>query len=332
MALALITGGGGFLGRALAHLLREKGYGVRSFARHRYPALEAIGVVQVQGDLRNYEAVEGACRGVDLVFHTAAKAGVWGDHEAFAGVNVAGTRHVVAACRAQEVPRLVYTSSPSVVFDGSDHAAIDESVPYPDAYLAHYPATKAAAEQLVRTAADVSLRTISLRPHLIWGPGDPHLVPRILERAARLRRIGDGRNLVDTTYIDNAAHAHLLAAECLAQRPSLSGRVYFIANGEPMPLWEMIDAILAAGGKRPVKKQISSSAARRLGGILEWLYRSLRIRSEPPMTRFVAAELATSHYFDLSAARCDLGYRPLVTVAEGLRRLAESLSEPKNVV
>jgi nucleoside-diphosphate-sugar epimerase len=326
MVKALVTGGGGFLGSAIVRLLIEKGYSVRSLARQRYLGLDDLGADQVQGDIRDSAAVANACRGVDVVFHTAAKAGVWGSRASFESINVTGTHHVIEACREQAVTYLVYTSSPSVVFDGGDHGPIEESAPYPDTYLAHYPATKAAAEQMVRTAAGASLHTVCLRPHLIWGPGDPHLVPRILNRDQRLRRIGDGSNLVDTTYIDNAAHAHLLAYERIVQNPTLSGRVYFIANDEPMPLWEMIDAILAAGGKSPVRKAISSKRACQLGALLEWIYGRLGVRSEPPMTRFVAAELSTSHYFDLSAARHDLGYRPLVSVADGLKHLAQSLS------
>lgn len=318
----LVTGGGGFLGGAIVRALVRRGEIVRSFSRGLYPDLQALGVEQVQGDLRDRRAVESACRGVETVFHTAAKAGVWGRPRDFVATNVDGTRHVIAACRTQAVPQLVYTSSPSVVFDGSDMEGIDESAPYPKRYLAHYPRTKAEAERRVRAAADAGLKTISLRPHLIWGPGDNHLAPRIIARARRLRRVGRGRNRVDTIYIDNAAEAHVRAAEALRAKPELSGRVYFISQGAPVPLWDMVDAILEAAGLPPVRRSISPRTALAVGAVLEFVYRGLGIRAEPPMTRFVAKELATAHWFDITAARRDFGYTPMVSTAEGLQRLA----------
>lgn len=318
----LVTGGGGFLGGAIVRALIRQGESVRSFSRGFYPDLEALGVEQVQGDLRDAEAVESACSGVETVFHTAAKAGVWGAERSFAATNVDGTRNVIEACRKQGVAQLIYTSSPSVVFDGSDMEGIDESAPYPARYLTHYPRTKAQAERMVRSAADENLKTIAMRPHLIWGPGDNHLVPRIIARARRLRRVGNGRNRVDTIYIDNAADAHLLAAEALRKDASLSGRVYFISQGKPIRLWEMVNAILAAGGLPPVRRSISPRTALCIGAVLEFCYRCLGIRAEPPMTRFVAKELATSHWFDISAARRDLGYAPRVSTEQGLQQLA----------
>lgn len=324
----LVTGGGGFLGSAVVQKLLEKGALVRSFSRRSYPRLAAAGVDQVQGDIGDADAVAAVCRGVDTVFHVAAKAGVWGRASDFHRANVVGTRNVIAACRKASVGALIYTSSPSVIFDGKDMEGVDESVPYPDRYPAPYPQTKALAERKVVTAARSGLKTIVLRPHLIWGPGDNHLVPRIIGRARHLRRVGDGRNLVDTVYIDNAADAHILAAECLEARPELSGRIYFISQGKPMPLWEMINAILDAAGLPPVRKSISLRTACRLGILMEILYRFLRRENEPPLTRFVAKELALSHWFDIGAARRDLGYQPTVSTAEGLRRLARWLENP----
>jgi nucleoside-diphosphate-sugar epimerase len=322
----LVTGGGGFLGGALVRLLVDRGANVRSFSRARYPALDALGVEQVQGDLADADALQGACRGVELVFHVAAKAGVWGPYTAFHQANVVGTRNVLQACRDNGIGRLVYTSSPSVVFDGRDMEGADESAPYPKVFHAHYPRTKAAAEQLVRAAADGRLCTLILRPHLIWGPGDNHLVPRIIQRAHRLRRIGDGSNKVDTIYVDNAALAHVLAARKLAERPELSGGVYFISQDAPVPLWDMVNAILAAADLPPVERTLSLKTARRIGAGLEWLYRTFRLPGEPPMTRFVAEELAHAHWFDIRAAREDLGYRPIVSTDEGLRRLRQWLA------
>jgi nucleoside-diphosphate-sugar epimerase len=228
---------------------------------------------------------------------------------------------VIAACRTNGVPRLIHTSTPSVIFAGQDLAGVDESIPYPACHTAAYAATKALAEQAVIGAANAKLKTIILRPHEIWGPGDPHFVPRIIARARRLRRIGDGRNRVDTTYIDNAAQAHLLAADALKANPDFSGRVYFISQGEPIPAWDMIDAILKAAGLEPVKGQVSHRLAWTAGLVFEKLFAWLRLPGEPPMTRFVADALAKSHWFDISAARRDLGYAPAVSTAEGLRRL-----------
>jgi len=321
----LVTGGGGFLGKALCRRLVADGHRVRSFSRRRHAALEALGVSQHCGDLADAEAVAAACRGASVVFHAAAKAGVWGSRESYYRTNVTGTQNVLTACRRHGVDRLVYTSSPSVVFNGSDMEGVDESVPYPDRYLAHYPATKAQAERRVLTAAREGLRAVILRPHLIWGPEDNHLVPRILQRADRLATIGDGRNRVDTVYIDNAADAHLLAADALRRRPDLSGRIYFISQDDPIPLWDMVNAILEAGGKPPLRRNIGVRAAKLAGAVLESVYRWLPVKGEPPMTRFVAEELATAHWFDISAARRDLGYAPRVSTAEGLQRLREWL-------
>ncbi|MGD8367039.1 MAG: NAD-dependent epimerase/dehydratase family protein [Desulfobacterales bacterium] len=322
----LVTGGGGFLGFAVCERLRNRGDSVVSLSRHRYPALEQIGVHQITGDIRDPDAVADACRDRDVVFHVAARPGVSGPYAQYAAVNVTGTENVLNGCRKHRVARLVYTSSPSVVFDGSDMAGVDESVPYPARYEAAYPETKAMAEKLVVAAGRKKApMTISLRPHLIWGPRDNHLVPRILARAEKLKRIGSGDNLVDTVYVDNAADAHIRAADRLAESPQLSGNVYFISQDDPIPVWEMVDRILAAGGKGPVKGSVPVPVARAAGWALETIYRIFRLNGEPPMTRFLARELSTAHWFDITAARQDLGYVPEVSTDEGLRRLAEWL-------
>ena len=262
-----------------------------------------------------------------LVFHVAAKPGVWGRYADFYTPNVLGTENVLAACRQNRVPRLIFTSSPSVVFNGADENQINESAPYPTRFLAHYPQTKALAEQLVLAANSPDLATIALRPHLIWGPGDPHLVPRILARAraGRLRLIGNRNNLVDSTYIDNAAHAHLLAAERLAPGSACAGKAYFISNGEPLAMADLIRKILAAAGLPPVVPTINPHLAYAAGAAMELAYILLRLKCEPLLTRFVARQLSTAHWFDLTAARRDLGYQPLITIDEGMRRLATSL-------
>ncbi|PIE67898.1 MAG: 3-beta hydroxysteroid dehydrogenase [Deltaproteobacteria bacterium] len=323
----LITGGGGFLGKAILRLLMERGHALTSFSRGTYPELDAMGVGQWQGDLVDADAVEAACKGRDAVFHVAAKAGVWGSYESYHGPNVVGTQNVINACRTGGVPMLIHTSSPSVVFDGNDMQGADESAPYPERFHSPYPQTKAEAECVVLNAANERLKTIVMRPHLIWGPGDNHLVPRIIARADSLKQVGDGGNRVDTIYIDNAARAHLLAMQALETNPAVSGKVYFISDDAPIGLWEMVNRILEAGGKPPVTKRISPAAAYGIGTLLEWIYRTFHLAGEPRMTRFVARELATSHWFDISAAKRDLGYTAQVSIDDGMRRLKAWLAE-----
>lgn len=321
----LVTGGGGFLGGAIVRLLVERGDHVHSFSRCFYPELESMGVEQLQGDICDKVAVESACKGIDLVFHVAAKAGVWGDYCEYYKTNVIGTQNVIAACRKHNVSRLVYTGSPSVVFNGKDMEGVDESVPYSDRFHTHYPKTKALAEQDVVKAASKSLRIIILRPHLIWGPKDNHLVPRIIARAKQLVRVGNGQNLVDTTYVDNAAEAHILAADRLEGDHKLSGNIYFISQDDPVPLWDMINNILKAAGLAPVRRSIPKKMAWLIGAVLEFFYKIFNISGEPKMTRFIADELATAHWFDINAAKKDLGYVPRVSTKEGLRRLEDWL-------
>ena len=325
---ALVTGGGGFLGKAIVKRLRERGDEVCSFSRNPHPELTEMGVEHCRGELADAGAVKRAAEGCDIIFHVAAKAGVWGPYEEFYRANVLGTKHVIDACRLHGIKRLVYTSSPSVVFDGSDMEGVDESIPYPEHFEAFYPQTKAEAEQLVLQANDQTLATVALRPHLIWGPEDNHLVPRILARGAKgaLLKLGSRECLVDTVYIDNAALAHLQAADHLAVGSVVAGKAYFLSQGEPLPIWDVVNRILDAGGLPPVTRIISPSLAYTIGAILEKVYGLLNLKGEPRMTRFVAKELSTSHWFDLSAARNDFGYQPEVTFDEGIERLREWLT------
>ena len=323
---ALVTGAGGFLGQYIVEQLLESRASVRTFSRRRYAALDELGVEQIEGDLRDAAAVDAACRGIDVVYHAAGIAGIWGPWEKYYQINTQGTEHVVAACHSQGVSRLVYTSSPSVTFDGSDQKGIDESAAYPERWLCHYPHSKALAEQHVLAANRAGkFLTCALRPHLIWGPRDGHLIPRLIDRArrGRLRRVGDGSNLVDMVYVENAARAHLQAAAALQDGSPVCGRAYFISQGEPVNCWDWINEILALAGLPSVQKSISLRAARRLGAALEGIYRILGHKSEPPMTRFLAAQLATSHYFDISRARDDFGYDPQISTSEGMQRLAD---------
>ena len=327
---ALVTGGGGFLGQAIVRGLRKRGAGLRSFSRHAHDALTALGVEQLKGDLVDPSAVSAAVQGCDVVFHVAARPGIWGDYNEYHRTNVAGTQNVIDACRAHGVRRLVYTSSPSVVFDGRDMEGVDESVPYPASFEAHYPKTKALAEQLVRAANGAQLATVSLRPHLIWGPGDNHLLPRLVARAraGQLARIGSRANLIDTVYVDNAAEAHLLAAERLAPDSPIAGKVYFISQGEPVPMWEMVNRLLDAAGAPAVTREVPVWLAMALAWSFETAHRLTSNPREPRLTRFVVHELSTAHWFDISAARRDLGYSPRISIAEGLELLRIALQIP----
>lgn len=334
---ALVTGGGGFVGGAIVRMLLKRGDTVRSFSRGSYPELAALGVETCSGDLADAEAVARAAESCDIVFHVAARAGIWGKYEDYHRVNVLGSENVLAACRHWRIPKLVYTSSPSVVFNGRDMEGVDESAPYSEHFEAAYPQTKALGEQMVLRANGPDLATVALRPHLIWGPGDHQLIPRILARAraGRLRRIGFADKLIDCVYIDNAALAHLLAADRLSPGSAVAGKAYFISQGEPRPLWEVINRILAAAGLPPVTKRVPASVAYAAGALLEAAFRTLGIEAEPPMTRFLARELSTAHWFNIEAARRDLAYVPSVSFEEGIRRLGEYLrnsqkQEPNN--
>ena len=328
---ALVTGGGGFLGRAVVKQLVARGDCVRSLHRGDYPDLEAMGVETIRGDICDEESVRKACSNQDVVFHIAAKSGFWGDYSLYYQPNVIGTRQVLAGCRACGVGRLVYTSSPSAIFDWCDMDGVDESVPYPKKHVSIYSKTKAIAEREVLAANNDNLRTVALRPHLIWGPGDPHMLPRFVaqRRSGKLRRIGDGCNRIDTTYIDDAAHAHLLAADALESNPNVPGKVYFLSQGEPLPIWDVINGLLDTAGLPPVTRSVPRSVGCAAAAVLETIYKTFRIKSEPPLTRFVAHILTASHWFDISAARRDLGYSPQVSFAQGLQRLKASMEREK---
>jgi nucleoside-diphosphate-sugar epimerase len=323
----LVTGGGGFLGRYIVEHLVDRGDAVRTLARGRYPELDALGVETFQGDIRSADAVQAACHDMDAVIHTAAVAGIWGPWEHYYGINTVGTHNVVAACQKQGVGRLVYCSSPSVTFDGGDQENIDETAPYPQRWLCHYPHTKALAEQHVLAAnGQGGLLTCALRPHLIWGPRDQHLIPRLLDRArrGRLVRVGDGKNLIDMVYVENAAAAHVQALDALKPGAAVCGRTYFISQGEPVNCWQWIDEILALAGLPPVRRAISFRTAWRLGAAMETVHRALRLQSEPRMTRFLAAQLARHHYFNIARAKNDFGYSPRISTTEGMQQLRET--------
>lgn len=324
---ALVTGGGGFLGGAIVRKLHDRGDEVSVLGRGTYPHIAPYIKRMYQADIRHKPAVVHACEGMDVVFHVAAVAGIWGKRSDFWSTNVEGTRDVIEACRVNGVRRLVFTSTPSVVFGKDDLCGVDESAPYPSRYLAAYPETKAVAERMVLAANCSTLATVALRPHLIFGPGDPHLIPRVIARArlGRLVQVGNGMNLVDITYIDNAADAHVKAAHALTPGGSCAGHAYFISQGEPVSLWPWLNELLAAVGAPTVTRTMTFRSAYLTGSAFETAYRVFGIGREPPMTRFLATQLAKSHFFDISSAKGDFGYNPTISTEEGVRRLAATL-------
>ncbi|MEM0927199.1 MAG: NAD-dependent epimerase/dehydratase family protein [Planctomycetota bacterium] len=323
----LVTGPGGFLGGEITQQLLARGDEVVGVSRGEYPHLIENGVAYRRGDLADKAFTFDAIQDVDAVIHTAAVAGVWGAYEAFHRINTLATLHVIDACRRNRIDTLVFTSSPSVTFGGNDQCGVDESEPYPERYLCAYPETKALAERAVVEAHSDELRTCSLRPHLVWGEDDPHLLPRVIDRAlrGRLRIVGDGQNLIDTVHVINAAAAHLDALDRLKSDPDVAGgRSYFIAQDEPVECGWWLRTICEIARVPPPTKHISLRAADTIGRVLEAAYRLIRRHEEPPMTRFVAAQLAKHHYFDISAAKDRLGYRVRVTMEEGLQRLRDA--------
>jgi len=321
----LVTGGSGFLGQAICRGLIARGYKVTSFQRGHSPELTALGVAQIQGDLADAKSVIAATRGMDAIFHNAAKAGAWGSYASYHAANVTGTEHVLAACRMHGIPRLVYTSTPSVTHRATHpvEGGTADTVPYGEHLKAPYAQTKRIAEEMVLAANTAELATVALRPRLIWGPGDRQLLPRLVERAkaGRLRLVGGGHNLIDTTYIDNAADAHLAAFEHLEPGAACAGRAYFISNGEPRPLRDIINALLTAAGAPPVHASIPFRAAYLIGALCESLWPLLRRKDEPPLTRFLAEQLHTTHWYSMAPAQRDFGYVPNISMEEGLQRL-----------
>jgi len=319
----LVTGGGGFLGQAIVRQLLERGDTVSVINRSAYPELEALGVTCHRGDIADAQAVLNAVEGVDAVIHVAAKAGPGLYAPDFIAANVTGTQNVIDACRQHGIRYLVHTSSPSVVHGGGDIDGGDESLPYPDHFPAPYPATKARAEKMVLAASNDELKACALRPHLIWGPGDNQLLPRLIEknRAGRLR-LPAPEKLIDTVYIDNAARAHVLALDNLTSSGTAAGKAYFISNGEPLPVYDILSRLLEAYGETPKIRKVPKSVAMAVATVVEGAWRLLKKRSDPPLARFVVEHLATAHWYDLSAAKSDLGYEPEISIAEGLKRLS----------
>lgn len=322
-----VTGGGGFLGKRICSMLKERGHEVRSITRTHSQKLVDLGIEQFHCDIANEEELTIALAGVEAVIHTAAKAGVWGRPKDFFDINAKGTINIVDTCKKLRINKLVYTSTPSVVFGESDLSGVDETQPYPKVHLCEYARTKTLAEKYVLEGKSRTLHVCCLRPHLIWGPGDPHILPRLIEKAknGKLKAIGERDNLVDIVYVDNAAYAHVLAVEKLDE--TISGNVYFIGQNEPVNLWSFIDSMLATQKLTPVKSKVSFKFAYNIGEVFEKFYNTFKIyKSDPPMTRFVALQMAKSHFFKHDKIVKDLGYTELVSTEEGLNRLASQNS------
>lgn len=328
---ALVTGGSGFVGRAVVKRLIELGLKVRVLCRKHYPDLEKQGCEIFQGEISDPKLVFNAVKDCELVFHTAAKAGIEEPYSEYERINYNGTVEIVKACLEHNVKRLIYTSSPSVVFSHGDIEGADESLKYPDNHEAYYPKTKCMAEKHVLENNSDKLATVALRPHLIWGPGDNHLGPRLVAKAkaGKLKFVGDGKNLIDTVYIDNAADAHILAAERLYINSPIGGKAYFITNDDPRPISEIVNMILKAAKIDPVEATVNPKVAWMVGFVCEYAYKYLPLKGEPPITRWVAGELATAHWFNIDAAKKDLDYIPKVSIEDGMKKLAEYYNESK---
>lgn len=322
----LVTGGGGFLGtHIIKELLKNPTYIVTNFSRHAYGHLEDLGVPTFKGDLCKKEDVEKVLdQGFDAIFHVAAMAGVWGKYEDYYNINYLGTKHLIEAAKARKIQRFIYTSTPSVVFNKDDLLGVGEEQPYATEFLTPYAETKTMAEKLVLAANDSQeFLTCALRPHLIWGPGDPHIFPRVIQKGkeGKLKIIGDGENLVDIIFVENAALAHVLAFEHLRPGSNVCGEAYFVGQERPVRLWDFINHVLRYVKVDPVIDSISVDAAYKLGWVLEKAWKLMGVRKpEPPMTRFVALNLGKSHYFSHAKAKSHFGYHPRVSIEEGLKK------------
>ena len=324
MSKIVITGAGGFLGLHIAKLLsKNNDHTIINISRNHHVELDQLGIRTIECDISKKEDVEAIdLTNVEAIFFFFSIAGVWGRRGQYYQVNYLGTVNLVNHAKKSDVPNFIYTSTPSVVFGDQDIVLGDEGLEYPKKYYTDYAYTKSLAEKYVKEQCNSSFKAICLRPHLIWGPGDPHLIPRIITKAkqGRLKMVGEGENLVDIIYVKNAALAHIQAWMALKENPLLSGNCYFIGQERPVNLWDFINQVLALKKVRPVSGYISFNMAYKIGWLMEIIYKFLGIyKPEPPMTRFVAMQLAKSHYFSHAKAREDFGYEPLVSIESGLK-------------
>jgi nucleoside-diphosphate-sugar epimerase len=320
----LVTGGGGFLGTSVCRQLAARGHRVIAFQRRPANHLERAEISSIEGDISDPGQVLAAAAGCSAVIHTAGKAGVWGKTEDYRRVNVDGTNNVIRACLEHGIPHLVHTSSPSIVHTGGDIGGGDESLPIATHFSAPYPETKAEAEKNIMAASGDHLRTTALRPHLIWGPGDPHILPRLATKAkgGTLALPGPDK-IIDTIFVENAAQAHVQALEELVGQGRCAGKAYFVTNNEPLPQGEIITRLLAAIGMEVKIRAVPVGLAKTAGALCEFAWRTLGLKSEPPVTRFSVEQLATSHWFDTRAASEDFAYQPLISIEQGLAILGK---------
>lgn len=315
----LVTGASGFLGRAVANELIAAGHNVRTLQRS--PS-GVNGVTEVLGSITNRAHVAAALHGIDAVVHLAAKVSLAGDPAEFHTVNVEGTQTLLDAAQHGAVTRFVQVSSPSVAHSGTALAGVTAEPASPTHARGNYARTKAQAELIALEYDSPDMRVIAIRPHIVWGPGDTQLVERIVDRArrGRLPLLNGGTALIDSTYVDNAA-AGIVAA--LNHAHTAHGRAYVLTNGEPRPVGELLAAMCIAAGVRPPSWSIPAGLARAAGSIVEGVWRLRPGRDEPPMTRFLAEQLSTAHWFDQRDIRRALHWKPSVSIDEGIRRLAE---------
>lgn len=315
----LVTGASGMLGGAVAAALVERGHHVTTFQRR---ASNVAGAQDVRGSLADPQAVTAAVSGQDAVIHLAAKVSVSGPAAEFERVNVAGTQRLLTAARASGVSRFVYVSSPSVAHVGQPLVGVGADLAQPRRARGHYARTKAQAELLALAADAPDFAVVAIRPHTVWGPGDTQLIERILARAraGRLPLLGWGAALIDTTYVSNAADA-LVAA--LDRAATVHGQALVVSNGEPRTVAELLHGICVAGGVIPPNWRIPAVVAKAAGAVTEAVWALRPGVDEPPMTRFLAEQLSTAHWFDQRRTRELLQWQPRVSIDDGLRRLSD---------
>jgi 2-alkyl-3-oxoalkanoate reductase len=320
----LVTGASSLLLGGVARALLERGDEVVCLQRR---AVDGLDTEQVLADVRDAGAVARAAAHCDAVIHGAAKVGVVGPWSEYRSVNAEGTINVLAAARDAGTSRFVHVSSPSVAHGGHAIVGAGAEPAVTGRRRAWYAESKALAERWALTANGTDMGVVAVRPHLVWGPGDTQLVGRIVERATagRLALVGGGTALVDTTFVDNAISAHLAALDAVSPGAVCAGRPYVIANGEPRPIRDLVAGICSAAGVPFAPRDVPARIARSAGSVIERLWPLVR-DGEPPLTRFVAEQLGTAHWFDPRPAATDLDWHPTVSVDEGLARLATSFA------